>query len=103
MSVQVMTRDRRTSVATTAPASAIAQTSAEEMRDVLAGYIAYFGTFDVDESTGTVIHHVEASLVPSWVGSAQRRTFSFSGRNRLTLAAVRRQAVNTLVWEREGV
>jgi len=103
MSAQVMKRDRRTSVAATAPASAIAQISAEEIRDVLAGYIAYFGTFDIDESTRTVIHHVEASLVPSWVGSTQRRTFSFSGRNRLTLAAVRREAVNTLVWEREAV
>jgi hypothetical protein len=50
MSAQIMKPDRRTSVAATAAASAIAEISAEEMREVLAGYIAYFGTFDVDES-----------------------------------------------------
>jgi hypothetical protein len=102
MSAQIMKRDRRASVAANAAASAMAEISAEEMRDALAGYVAYFGTFDVDESTRTVIHHVDASLVPGWVGSDQRRTFSFSGHNRLTLTAARQQAVNTLVWEREG-
>ena len=73
------------------------------MRDVFAGYNAYFGTFEIDESTRTVIDHVDASLVPSWVGGDQRRTFSFSGHNRLTLTAVRQQAMNTLIWEGEGV
>ena len=31
--------------------------SYEELREAVNGFIAYFGTFDVDESTQTVIHH----------------------------------------------
>lgn len=102
MSAQVMKPNRRANVAPTAASSAIAGISADEMREVLAGYIAYFGTFNIDEATRTVIHHVDACLIPSWVGTEQRRAYSFAGRNRLTLAAVRDQAVNTLVWQREG-
>jgi hypothetical protein len=51
------------------------------------GFIAYFGTFDVDESTQTVIHHVQACLVPSWVGTDLKRTYRFNA-SRLVLTAV---------------
>jgi hypothetical protein len=36
----------------------------------------YFGTFDIDEATRTVIHHVQASLVPSYVGTDLKRMSS---------------------------
>ena len=61
---------------------------------------APFGTFDVDESTTTVTHHVQASLVPSWVGTDLRRTYRFEG-NRLHLTAVTSSVVE-LTWEREA-
>jgi hypothetical protein len=32
---------------------------------VVLGYDAYFGTFTVDETAGTVTHHVESSLFPA--------------------------------------
>jgi hypothetical protein len=70
-----------------------------EPRDTTNGYVAYFGTFVVDESAHTVIHHVEASLTPAWVGTDLKRTYRFSG-NRLTLTAIT-GSVLELVWERE--
>jgi len=64
------------------------------------GFIAYFGTFDVDESAKTVIHHVQACLVPSWVGTDLKRTYRFEA-NRLVLTATAATSVLELVWERE--
>ncbi len=37
------------------------------------GYLAYSGSFDVDEDRGTVRHHVSVSLYPNWVGGDQVR------------------------------
>jgi hypothetical protein len=72
----------------------------EEIREAVSGYVAYFGTFDVDESTQTEIHHVQACLVPSWVGTDLKRTYWFKT-NRLMLTAVTSISVNELTWERE--
>lgn len=43
------------------------------------GYIAYFGTYDVDAGAHVVMHHVEGALNPSWVGGDQVRRFRFDG------------------------
>ena len=73
--------------------------SAEEIREAVNGFIAYFGTFDVDESAKTVIHHVEACLVPGWVGTDLKRNYRFTA-NRLVLTAAT-TSVLELTWERE--
>jgi hypothetical protein len=39
--------------------------------------ISYCGTYDVHDNT--VVHHVEASSFPNWVGADQLRTFTLSG------------------------
>src|SRR6266550_964982 len=58
MSAQLMRPGRPSTVAP--GLSLIAgNASAEEIREAVNGFIAYFGTFDVDESAKTVIHHVE--------------------------------------------
>jgi len=46
---------------------------------------AYCGTYTVNEIQGTITHHVEACLVPQWVGEAQLRYFEFSD-GQLTLS-----------------
>ena len=98
MSAQLMRPGRRSTVAP--GVSLIAgNASADEIRDAVNGFVAYFGTFDVDESTQTVLHHVQACLVPSWVGSDLRRTFRFNA-NRLMLTAAT-TSVLELIWERE--
>jgi len=83
-------------------AAAVREISTDDMREILSGFMAYCGTFDIDEAARTVIHHVQASLYPSWVGSDQRRSYEFSGSNRLVLTLSLDQSVNRLVWERDG-
>jgi hypothetical protein len=91
MSVQIvkMPRPRFASRADRTP-------TPEEGRDAYLGYVAYFGTWTVDESARTVIHHVEGSLWPSYVGSDQRRPATLEG-DRLTLSDGKTFRV---VWER---
>jgi hypothetical protein len=65
-------------------------------------YIAYFGRYEVKQDR--VIHHLEASFFPNWVGTDQERFYRFDG-NRLTLRTTpmllygRRQSVY-LIWEK---
>jgi hypothetical protein len=84
---------------------------AERRADLTAGaegYIAYAGRYEVeaDGGTPTVVHHVEISLVPNWVGRAQRREAVLDGdRLRLTaepLEVAGRTAIPRLTWRRDG-
>jgi lipocalin-like protein len=74
----------------------------EERSAAYRRYLGYYGPFTVDESSGTVTHHVIGSSNPSWVGSRQVRYFTLSDDgNRLTLAVKNNGRVtSTLVWER---
>ena len=74
-------------------------------------YFAYYGTYTVDASAGTVTHHVRGSLAPTWIGTDQVRAFEFLSANRLQLSAVinaddkvaratRTKGRQVLVWER---
>ena len=74
-------------------AAAIRDASPADMRDILTGFTAYFGTFYIDESSQTVLHHVQAHLIPSWVGTGLRRTIP-------TVAFD--QGTNRLVWRRDS-
>ena len=74
--------------------------STDEIREAVRGFASYFGTFDVDEATHTVIHHVEASLVPSWVGTDLKRSYRFTG-NQMVLTAASATSVLELLWQRE--
>jgi len=75
-----------------------------EIKSAFEGFVAYYGVYEVNQEDGAVTHHVEGSLFPNWVGSAQRRFFEFSG-NRLTLStppilAGGQQVTGVLTWER---
>jgi Lipocalin-like domain len=98
MSAQLMRPGRRSTVAPGA-SFIVANATAEEIREAVSGFFAYFGTFDVDDSARTVIHHVQACLVPSWVGTDLKRTYRFNA-NRVVLTAVT-TSVLELTWERE--
>ena len=68
----------------------------EEALAAYAGFVAYFGTYTVDETTGAVIHHGEGSLNPSFFGTDQVRPATLEG-NRLILSDGKTFRV---VWER---
>ena len=82
-------------------AAAIATASADDMREMLTGFNSYFGAFDVDEPARTVTHHLESALIPSWVGSDQRRKYEFSGSNQLIMFNTVSHAAYRLVWQRD--
>jgi hypothetical protein len=56
----------------------------EDVRAAFTGYLAYFGTYEVDEAAGAVTHRVEGSLLPNWVGTPQERFVAVEG-DRLVL------------------
>lgn len=68
-------------------------------------YIAYFGKYSVDTKEGLIVHHVEGSLFPNWVGTKQERHFQLDGR-RLSLRTppmamnAGYKEVHTLIWEK---
>ena len=75
-SAQIMTRDR--------PKITFGPNTMDEIKSAYAGFISYFGTFDIDEEKGIIINHVEGSLNPDWVGGDQIRYYTFED-NRMTL------------------
>lgn len=76
-----------------------------EVRDAFAGYIAYFGTYSIDESKQAVTHHVVGASFPNWVGVDLVRLYAFDDSGRLQLATPPivvggRSLEYVLLWER---
>jgi hypothetical protein len=73
----------------------------------MAKFFAYAGRYRLDGAD--VIHDIEISLYPNWVGESQRRHAALSDDDRtLTLrtdpiSARGRTSISRLVWERVGV
>jgi hypothetical protein len=82
----------------------MADGTADEIWAAYTGYIAYFGTYDVNEAEGYLTHKVDVNLFPNLQGVPQRRFFEISG-DSLTLTAPPltisgREVAAVLVWER---
>jgi|SRR5690348_8507487 len=71
--------------------------TAEQALDAATGYIAYFGTYSVNEQSRIVTHHREGALNLDVVDYSRR--YEFQGNDRLVLLPVGRPGVR-LVWER---
>jgi len=57
--------------------------TAEETKAVLAGFVASFGTYTVDEANKTIITHVEGSVFPNLVGRDLKRVIATLTANEL--------------------
>jgi len=85
---------------------AVNKATPEELKTAGLGYLAYFGTYTIDEKKHTVIHHVERST-NNYTGTAQVRSFEIKG-NQLILiklanmgqGAKQSQLSSRIVWER---
>ncbi len=75
-----------------------ARSAAGPIQYAQGGYEAYFGTYTVDEKSGTVTHHVEGALVKTLVGKQLTRVYTFSGR-RLILHSSRQDEHWRVTWE----
>ena len=74
----------------------------EELKSAFEGFRSYFGTYDVRGDR--VVHHIEVSFFPNWIGVDQDRVFEFDG-NRLLLSTPPTLVQGTLrtahlIWER---
>jgi hypothetical protein len=76
----------------------------EELHAAVEGYIAYFGTYEVDEAGGYVTHHEIGDVFPNAVGTRQKRYFELDG-DRLVLSVPPvvlggERMTARVVWER---
>ena len=74
----------------------------EEKVAAVEGYTSYCGRYEVKGDK--VIHHIEVSLFPNWVGVRQERMYKLDG-DRLTLSTPLmlvggRRLSTHLIWER---
>ena len=78
----------------------------EERSEAIGTYLSYAGPFEVLPDRDTVIHHIEVSSYPNWIGNAQVRFAKLDGdllklsTKPMTFQGVERRA--ELVWERVG-
>jgi hypothetical protein len=78
----------------------------EERSQAISTYVSYAGPFEVSADGDAVIHHIEVSSFPNWVGDDQLRFVKLDG-DLLTLSTkpMTFQGVEgtaELVWERVG-
>ncbi|MEA5621831.1 lipocalin-like domain-containing protein [Nostoc sp. UHCC 0251] len=76
--------------------------SLEEKAQATQTYLAYCGRYEIQDNQ--VVHHIEASLFPNWIGVDQQRFFEFE-KDRLLLKTPPllvggKRRVAYLIWER---
>jgi hypothetical protein len=55
------------------------QATTEERASAWIGYFGYFGTYEIDEAAGAVVHLIEGSWFPNLVGKKELRHYRFEG------------------------
>ncbi|NTX52235.1 lipocalin-like domain-containing protein [Myxococcus sp. CA039A] len=99
MSVQLMRGDRARF-----QSADLLGSQEKEAKAALDGAAVYFGTYEVDEETDTVSHHIQGSLFPNWMGTVQRRKAVLDGHRLFLrtepLAFGGSQAAVVLEWRR---
>ncbi len=77
---------------------AAAEPTPEEAKDAITGYLAYFGTYSVDEQARTITHHRKGNINPGQVDDDVVRTYVFESNDRIVLTPA--GSTNKIVWER---
>ena len=68
-------------------------------------FIAYWGTYMIDDTSKTINHQVHGSILSNWVGTMQVRNFLFENKDLLILTTKMEDAenvtgMNELIWKR---
>ncbi len=78
--------------------------SPAESKTAFEGVMAYYGTFEVDEQKGTVIHHIEQSSFPNWSGMDREQFFEMEEEQlkllTLPMTLSGEQLVGQLIWRK---
>jgi hypothetical protein len=92
----IYTRDGHMSVQLMYPKSATAQSN----EYVQGGYEASFGSYDVDEATHTLTHHVQGSVTRDLlVGKDLPRVYQFTTEGHLLMKSARPDEHWSVIWE----
>ncbi len=95
--ILVYTQDGHMSVQITVP-DMKSPSGSGPVRYEQCGYEAYYGTYEVNEQTHTITHHVEGALVRTLIGASLSRVYRFSDRQ-LVLTSSRPDEHWTIAWE----
>lgn len=77
---------------------AAAEPTPEEAKDAITGYLAYFGTYSIDEHARIITHHRKGNINPGQVNDDVVRSYVFESNDRLVLTPA--GSNNKIVWER---
>jgi Lipocalin-like domain len=91
MAVQVMCRDRAELSSDDLDAVAPG-----ELRQLVEGFTAFFGAYEVDEKERIITHIVEGHLLPNSVGKNLKRRYELSGDRLILMPSTNRR----VTWER---
>jgi hypothetical protein len=76
----------------------------EENKAAVAGTVAYWGTYAVDDAKGTITYNIERSMYPNWDGTARTASVTIAGNELKQVSAPipssRGTYVPNLVWQR---
>jgi Lipocalin-like domain len=104
VAAQLSRRDRTLAMLPDECQAAITTKGTPDTAQTILGYDAYFGTYKINETDGTVIHHLEAALFPGDIGKDIERHFTLSGDQlTITFNTTTREGVKVmriLVWQR---
>ena len=80
------------------PKYAGAQPTPDEAKEALTGYLAYFGTYSVNERAHTITHHRKGNINPGQIDDDAVRRYEFAPGDRVILTPV--DSGNRITWER---
>ncbi len=76
----------------------------QEIKAAFLGYVAYYGSCEIDVKEKTLTTYVEGSMYPNWVGGEQMRYYELTDQTLVLktppLAFGEEEIVGVLTWER---
>ncbi|MBI4788623.1 MAG: lipocalin-like domain-containing protein [Chloroflexi bacterium] len=51
----------------------------EEIKEAFEGSLAYYGTYELEEHKGMILHHIQGCTFPNWSGTDQERIIELAG------------------------
>ena len=74
------------------------QAKNDEILNAYNSFIAYSGSFEVDTNSNQIIHHVDLSSFPNWVGQNQIRYYTFKGDSLILSTDFIGESKHKLTW-----
>lgn len=95
MSVQIM-KNRRHLFQSEDPL----QAQPEEITEAYNGFIAYCGLYEVNPDMHQILHHIEISSFPNWVGQHQLRHYEFTEDKLILKSDFIGKSRHKLIWKK---